>query len=230
MKRSKINQLIAEAKALFVSVGFKLPPFAFWTPQDWSAKGHEADEIRDNHLGWDVTDFGLGRFESCGLLLFTIRNGKYQDPQRYPKPYAEKIMVVKAEQLTPMHFHWKKREDIINRGGGRLVLELCRSDDREQRSEEGFSVSIDGVRRDCIAGEKVELAAGQSITLEPYIYHAFYGAKGHGTVVVGEVSAVNDDANDNRFLDPLGRFPTIEEDEKPLHLLCTEYPGEGVGS
>lgn len=224
MNRSEINRLIREAKELFASVGFRLPPFAFWTPQDWSTMGGDADEIRVNRLGWDVTDFGLGRFESCGLLLFTIRNGNYQDPKRYPKPYAEKIMVVKEEQLTPMHFHWKKREDIINRGGGLLVLELCRSDDREQRSDEAFSVSIDGVRRACAAGEKVELAPGESITLEPYIYHSFYGANGHGTVVVGEVSAVNDDANDNCFLEPLGRFPTIEEDEPPLHLLCTEYP------
>ena len=29
---------------------------------------------------------------------------------------------------------------------------------------------------------------------------------------------------DNRFLNPLGRFPTIEEDEAPYRLLCNEYP------
>ena len=26
------------------------------------------------------------------------------------------------------------------------------------------------------------------------------------------------------FLKPLGRFPTVEEDEPPYRLLCTEYP------
>jgi hypothetical protein len=42
--------------------------------------------------------------------------------------------------------------------------------------------------------------------------------------MVGEVSKVNDDANDNRFYKPTGRFPAIEEDEKPFRLLCNEYP------
>ena len=34
----------------------------------------------------------------------------------------------------------------------------------------------------------------------------------------------NDDNTDNRFYEPLGRFPEIEEDEPPYRLLCTEYP------
>ena len=33
----------------------------------------------------------------------------------------------------------------------------------------------------------------------------------------------NDDLTDNRFLEPLGRFSTVEEDETPLHLLCSDY-------
>ena len=44
-----------------------------------------------------------------------------------------------------------------------------------------------------------------------------------GKVLVGEVSKVNDDVNDNRFLKPTGRFPEIEEDEPPLHLLVGDY-------
>ena len=40
----------------------------------------------------------------------------------------------------------------------------------------------------------------------------------------GEVSMCNDDNCDNRFYEPLGRFPTIEEDEPPYRLLCNEYP------
>ena len=35
---------------------------------------------------------------------------------------------------------------------------------------------------------------------------------------------VNDDNADNRFYEPQGRFPTIEEDEEPLYPLCFEYP------
>ncbi len=224
MKRSRINSLIGEAKELFGRAGFKLPPFAFWTPEEWKKKGHEVDEIRKNALGWDVTDFGSRDFDNVGLLLFTIRNGNYHNPEQYPKPYAEKIMVVKENQVTPYHFHWKKREDIINRGGGELVLELYRSTKDEKLSDESFTVSVDGVERKCRPGEKVVLKPGESICLEPYVYHKFYGAPGKGTVVVGEVSAVNDDNTDNRFLDAPGRFPRIEEDEPAVHLLCNEYP------
>ncbi len=224
MKRSRINTLICEAKELFAAAGFALPPFAFWTPQDWASKGHEVDEIRRNALGWDVTDFGSRDFDRIGLLLFTSRNGNYYHPDEYPKPYAEKIMVVRENQVTPYHFHWKKQEDIINRGGGELVLELYKSTKDEQLANDPFSVSIDGVLRRCKPGERVVLKRGESICLEPYVYHKFYGASGKGTVIVGEVSAVNDDNTDNRFLDAPGRFPEIEEDEPPVHLLCNEYP------
>ena len=224
MKRSEINGYIKEAKELFETISFKLPPFAFWSPEEWSGKGHEADEIRDNMLGWDITDYGEGDYEKTGLMLFTIRNGNYARRESYPKGYAEKIMVIKENQVCPMHFHWNKREDIINRGGGNLVLELYLADKHDQLSGEGFTVSVDGVRRQCMAGEKVILTPGESICLEPYIYHRFYGEPGKGTVIVGEVSDVNDDENDNRFLVELKRFPRIIEDEAVLHYLCTEYP------
>ena len=224
MKRSKINHLIDEAIQLFDDIGFKLPPFAFWSPQDWGLRDVEVDEIRDNALGWDVTDFGLGKYETYGLLLFTIRNGNYHQKEKYPKPYAEKIMVVKEKQVTPMHFHWKKCEDIIIRGGGNLVIKMFMSTSDEGLSQETFNVSVDGVHRECSPGEVITLTPGESICLEPYCYHSFYGMEGCGPVIVGEVSMVNDDVHDNRFLESLGRFPSIEEDEEPKYYLCTEYP------
>jgi D-lyxose ketol-isomerase len=122
-----------------------------------------------------------------------------------------------------MHFHWHKQEDIINRGGGQLVLVLYRAGGDDGLAEEGFSVSIDGCQRKCRAGDEIVLLPGESIFLEPKIYHSFFSEKGGGPVVIGEVSQVNDDLHDNRFLDPLGRFPEIEEDEPPQYLLCTEY-------
>jgi D-lyxose ketol-isomerase len=224
MKRSEINAYMAEAKELLDSVSFKLPPFGHWTPEDWATKGDEADEIRDNALGWDITDYGEGRYNETGLLLFTIRNGNYHKAETYPKGYAEKVMIVKENQVCPMHYHWKKREDIINRGGGNLVIELYRADKEDQLSQNDFTVSIDGIRTNCQAGEIITLAPGESICLEPLVYHKFYGEQGRGTVVIGEVSDVNDDENDNRFLAPLKRFPQVVEDEAPLHYLCTEYP------
>jgi len=229
MKRSEINSYIREAITLFSGAGFKLPPFAFWTPKHWQTVGQEADEIRDNGLGWDVTDFGLGNFHQSGLLLFTIRNGNYGRKDSYPKGYAEKIMVVKENQITPFHYHWNKREDIINRGGGDLVLELYQADENNGLSDQQFTVSIDGLRRQIAPGGKVILTPGESICLEPYVYHTFYGQTGSGTVIVGEVSDVNDDKNDNCFLEKTGRFPEIISDEKPLYHLCNEYPKSVYG-
>ncbi len=207
---------------MFEQIGFKLPPFASWTPNDWSDKGIEVKEIVDNMLGWDVTDYGCNDFNREGLLLFTIRNGNYND-KTYTKTFAEKLMICKLGQVAPMHFHWKKREDIINRGGGNLVLELYLSTKEETLSDEPFSVSIDGVKKQVPQTHKILLAPGESIFLEPFVYHKFYPEENTGDVVIGEVSEVNDDNHDNRFLDPIGRFSVIDEDEPPTHLLCNEY-------
>lgn len=223
MKRSRINEEIKIAINLFKSIGFKLPPFAFWTPDEWRQKGNEITEIIENMLGWDVTDYGCDKFDKTGLLLFTIRNGNMAKKEKYPKTYAEKLMISREDQIAPMHFHWNKKEDIINRGGGDLVMVLHKSTQDEKLSDESFYASVDGVRTKIIPGKKIILKPGESIFLEPFIYHMFYARKGTGPVVIGEVSEVNDDENDNRFLESMGRFPAIEEDEAPLHLLCTEY-------
>jgi D-lyxose ketol-isomerase len=155
-----------------------------------------------------------------GLLLFTIRNGDVKDPES--KQYAEKIMMVDVDQITPMHFHWHKAEDIINRGGGQLVIQLFNSTPDETLEDTPVTISTDGVLRTVKAGDCVMLGPGESITLPAYCYHKFWGAE--GKVLVGEVSAVNDDDTDNRFLDPLPRYSQIEEDEPPVYLLCTDYP------
>jgi D-lyxose ketol-isomerase len=220
MKRSEINQLIAESIAFFDSMNFKLPLWAFWKPVDWKDNGRICSEIVDNMLGWDLTDFGSGNFHKRGLFLFTIRNGKYNVDN---KPYAEKIMIVEENQETPMHFHWSKMEDIINRGGGNLIIELYKSDENENFSDLPFTVKTDGILRTVQPGGIIVLTPGESICLEQGVYHRFYGEPGKGKVLVGEVSAVNDDSNDNRFKESIGRFPVIEEDEEPLHLLASDY-------
>lgn len=226
MKRSEIDAHIDEACVLFEKAGFYLPPFAFWTPLQWQEKGSEANEIRHTGMGWDVTDYGKGDFTKMGLLLFTIRNGGGPESP-YRKGYAEKIMVVGENQVTPFHFHFRKMEDIINRGGGNLVLELYQSDEKGNFSDDPCTVSIDGVERRVDAGGRVILGPGESICLTQNLYHTFYGEPGSGPVIVGEVSAVNDDRTDNRFHQSVGRYPDIEEDQSPRHLLCTEYPEAG---
>ena len=218
MKRSKINALIRDSEAWVDSMGFALPPWAHWPPERWTTVGDAAAEIRDNMLGWDVTDFGRGRYEEFGLLLFTIRNG---NPARDRKPYAEKIMVVSERQGNPMHFHWNKMEDIINRGGGRFSVELYGSTPEGEFSDAPVRFRVDGIEREVPPGGKAVLDVGESICIEQGVYHRFF-AEG-GRVLAGEVSMVNDDRTDNRFREPLGRYADIEEDEAPYRLLCGDY-------
>jgi len=220
MKRSEINKNIREAFHFFTKNNFLLPTWAGYTVSEWKQYQPSAKEIFENQLGWDITDFATHDFEKVGLTLFTIRNGN-PNLKNYTKTYAEKIMMVKVNQLTPMHFHWKKMEDIINRAGGKLCLQLWKADQEEKLSNESFSVQIDGMKKQVSAGEIVVLNPGESITLEPFVYHKFW-AEGE-VCMIGEVSQVNDDNTDNRFLEPLGRFPEIEEDEAPFLLLCNEY-------
>ncbi len=226
MKRSELNGILREAKAFLKRMNFHLPEWAHWSPEDWARAGHEYDEIRDNMLGWDITDFGLGDYANAGLLLFTVRNGNLA-LDRYEKPYCEKILICGDEQVTLTHYHWTKMEDIICRGGGDLVVRVWNGGEDGERLDTPVSVNVDGHVYEVAAGAQIVLSPGRSITLTPYLYHEFWGkpAPGEDYVLVGEVSTVNDDTVDNRFHDSrVGRFPAIEEDEPPLHLLCNEYP------
>ncbi len=225
MKRSEINQIINRALHFLAKHRFLLPPFAYWTPNDWRRKGPECREIVDQQLGWDITDFGSGDFDKVGLFLFTIRNGSLAALQRNPggKTYAEKIMIVEENQVTPTHFHPQKMEDIINRGGGNLVIRMWNATPADGLAKTPVTVSMDGIRVTIPAGGTIKLHPGDSVTLPPRNYHSFWGEKGKGTVLVGEVSRVNDDRTDNRFYESVGRFSEIVEDEPPLHLLGCDY-------
>jgi D-lyxose ketol-isomerase len=222
MKRSEINAIMRAADAFFTRQGFHLPPFAYWSPQDWARKGEEVSEIVDRRLGWDITDFGMGKFCKCGLAIFTLRNGPAEDLKRGKgKLYCEKVLMIKHDQVCPFHFHWHKMEDIINRGGGDLVIQVYNSTPDEGVADTPVTLSRDGVRTTFDAGSEIRLQPGESLTLPPYCYHKLWGWR--QDVMVVEVSLVNDDDHDNRFLRPIGRFSQIEEDERPLFLLRNDY-------
>ena len=220
MKRSEINTYLAEALAAFQKAGFTLPPFGYLPYAKWNTRGHEYDEIRRCMLGWDITDFGSGDFLRIGLTLFTLRNGDPTDPAG--KTYAEKLMYVRPGQVTPMHYHTRKMEDIIVRAGANLIVELWLPDENGGLSDRDVTVSMDGVRQTFPAGTRIAVAPGQSITMARGLYHSFF-ADG-GPCVVGEVSMVNDDNTHNHFLEACGRFPPIEEDAEPEFCLCFAYP------
>jgi len=219
MKRSEINAIMRKAAAFLREHHFHLPPFARWTPDDWQQRGPECSEIVTQQLGWDITDFGSGDFAKIGLFLFTVRNGVLD--QSLGKTYAEKLMIAEPGQITPTHFHHQKMEDIINRGGGNLVIRLWNALPDDELADTPVNVSVNGIQRTVPAGGAVTLAPGESICLPQRLYHTFRGD--HSTTLIGEVSRVNDDHTDNRFHAHIGRFPKIEEDEEPLHLLTQDY-------
>lgn len=224
MKRSEINDIIREADAFMRRFGFVMPPFAYLDPD--ALTHHVSDGgamIRDHMLGWDITDYGQGDYDRLGLFLFTLRNGSAANIARGKGPlYAEKLLISAPDQISPMHHHIHKTEDIINRGGGTLVLELwtCAPDGgMDDRAK--VEVMCDGRKRVLDPGAHLALAPGESVTLEPWHWHAFW-AEG-ARVLIGEVSNVNDDRTDNIFREPIGRFSDVEEDAPPLHLLVSDY-------
>jgi len=222
MRRSEINTVLRQASAFIQGMGFHLPPFAFWSPEDWTSRGPEAWGIAANQLGWDITDFGSGAFSSSGLLLFTLRNGHPVNWETLEgKLYSEKIMVVRVDQVTPLHFHWNKTEDIINRGGGKLAIRVYPADEDDGLGTHDVAITSDGISRVVPAGDTILLEPGQSITMPTRVYHTFWATE--RDTLVGEVSMVNDDERDNRFYEPAARFPQIREDEPPLYLLVGDY-------
>lgn len=225
MKRSEINKALKEMEAFINEYRFALPPFCHFAPEDWKAKGRDYDEIRDNMLGWDITDYGLGDFDKLGFSLITIRNGNLTMKGKYAKTYAEKLLYLREGQYAPMHFHWGKMEDIINRGGGNVLIRVYNSTPYEELDESReVCVHMDGRELTVPAGTQLRLTPGESISIQPFLYHDFSVEEGTGPVLLGEVSQCNDDNTDNRFLKSIGRFPAIEEDEPPYRLLCNEYP------
>ena len=225
MKRSRINRALREMERMCSKERCYLPPFCAFTPEEWKHKGHEWDEVRECMLGWDITDYGLGDFDRVGFSLITIRNGNRAMPDKYPKVYAEKLLFLKEGQYSPNHFHWYKTEDIINRGGGNVLIRVYNAlpDEGIDRVSEVL-VQTDGRSYTVPAGSVIRLTPGESIHIRQRLYHDFTVESGTGDVLLGEVSQCNDDAHDNRFEPPVGRFPAIEEDEPPYRLLCTEYP------
>lgn len=218
MRRSTVEAAVSQLKSLAQEHGLLLPPFAHWSRQEWTARRDELKDLVRRGIGWDVTDYGSGDFSTRGLCLLTLRNGTLaeRDAGR-GQTYAEKLMLSGVGQETPLHAHRHKTEDIINRGGGTLVVEVHTLDDFAPRA----GVQVDSVTREVPSGERVRLEPGQSIQLPAGVYHRFW-AEG-SPVLAGEVSGVNDDAEDNVFAEDLPRFSEIEEDTEARHLLVSEY-------
>lgn len=225
MKRSEINRQIEWAIGACKQLGFHLPAFAFWKEKDWEERKDQTEHMVSVCQGWDVTDYNSEDFDKTGAVLFTLRNGNIYDPSK-GTPYCEKIIAMKAGQMLPMHFHYSKTEDIINRCGGTLCVRVYNSkpetEDFAVDTESDVHIRLDGIPVSIPAGGTVEVKNGDSITLFPYIYHEFYAKAEDGDLIVGEVSSINDDSKDNHFVSVKGLSPIVE-DEPPVYPLCNGY-------
>ncbi|NQT81066.1 MAG: D-lyxose/D-mannose family sugar isomerase [Candidatus Aminicenantes bacterium] len=227
MKRSKINNLIDEGIVFLNSRNYTLPPQAFWSLKDWYKNREKVGEITKRRIGWDLTDFDSGDYKKTGLLLYTLSNGFIgQDGKPVDQSFSNKILIVEENQVTPMHHHRSKMEDIINLGGGNLQIKIYNMDKKEGVEKYSpLKIFHNEMWESYEPGTVINLKPGDRIRLDPNHYHEFWGQPGHGKTLVEEVSSVNDDRTDNIFVDKPGRFPEITEDEKPKYLLCTELPG-----
>ncbi len=221
MKRSKINKEIDFAKNLLKKNNFYLPSFGYWTIKDFLKRKDDLVNIKELMLGWDITDYGLGKFDQIGGTLFTLRNGKKD--KDIGTPYAEKLIILKEGQRLPLHYHKDKTEDIINRFGGLLSIQLYNSTESGIDYDNEVVVYIDSIKRRIKPGEELLLKPGQGITIEPYVYHLFKAKESEGDLVCGEVSSINNDLIDNYFAEEVARFSIIDEDEERKYILCNEY-------
>jgi len=160
---------------------------------------------------WDVTDFGLGDFSNSGLLLVNLCE---------EAEYCEKLMYAKKGQETPLHYHQKKKEDIICRSGT-LALHCWNIADGKMNTEKPFLVKKNGSFIEVQPSEKIILQSGERITILPGTWHKFYPESDE--CIIGEVSTANDDLHDNFFDNPMiGRYAAIVEDEPAIVKLLSD--------
>jgi len=153
---------------------------------------------------WDVTDFGLCDFKRSGLVLINLAE---------QKEYCEKLMFVDHKQVTPIHYHAAKKEDIICRWG-KLAMMM-------PSKKKTIRLQVNGEFRNVPANRKLVLTAGERVTLAQRIPHTFWAESKYA--IVGEVSTANNDTADNFFADKnIGRYSKIDEDVKPLAKLVSD--------
>ena len=223
MKRSFIDARIEKMLRLCEYHGVALPPFARWGRTHYEADEEAARFIAARGLGWNVVEFRPGAFETDGITLFTLRMGDWRELEtKRGRLYAEKAIMCEDGQRAPHHYHVVKTEDIVNRGGARFVVELFKVDRAGAPTKERFRALKDVSVLDLKAGDQVRLEPGQSLTLDPYVAHAFW-AEG-GPAIAGEVSLANDDRADNYFVPPLPPTEAIEEDKPARFVTARDLP------
>ena len=222
MQRSRINTLLADAEDFLAACRVALPPFAFWTPDEFERR------VRDGHerlvaagMGWLVSDFGLDDFAADGVVGFCSCSGTDQQDGR---TYAERHLVLREGQRIPHRFHRRRCKDLINCGPGNLCLCLHRTNPDDGLDETAnVQVQVDGLTRKLAPGARLVLRPGERALIEPVIFHQCRAEQ--DDLVAREVSSATDEESDTLFLPQVGLAAAIEEDEMPRRLLVSDYAG-----
>lgn len=207
MKRSEINRWINYSLKYFKKNKFYLPEWSEWKLSRWKKNRILAKKICKLQLGWDITDFGRNFFSEEGLILFSLRNGNKYNKRGIQ--YAEKLLLMIPGQKIPFHFHKLKKEDIINKYGGNLELFFYK------KKINSIEIYIDQQKKIIDSFKKIKIGIGQSVYIPPNLIHSFRVPKKNKIpLIIGEVSSINDDNNDNFFPKKNIRFSKIIEDQK----------------
>lgn len=159
---------------------------------------------------WDVTDFGLGDIKKCGLVLVNFAE---------EAEYCEKLMYARKGQVTPIHTHKRKKEDIICRTG-KLAVQVWNG--HPDKAKPGlFLIKVNGENQEISSGDIIHMQSGERVTITPGIYHEVFPESEE--CIIGEVSTANDDENDNFFAnEEIVRFSNIDEDELAVVNLVSD--------
>lgn len=111
-----------------------------------------------------------------------------------------------------------EEEDIINRGGGKMVMELLnqRNDGRVEEEKE-VNVEKDGRIVKKKEGENMKIKKGERVKIMKGNWKDLWGEG--GDVMIGEVQNVNEDMKENILREKIGRLQDIEEKEKKLNMI-----------
>jgi hypothetical protein len=214
MKRSEIDRQIEKFVDFAEKNNYKVPSYDY---QDKKV----VKELGERQVGFDITDFGGNDFVKVGLSLFTVRNGNPK--KKGTIPYCEKTMFSLPGQLTPRHYHQKKIEDIFLRAGSLLIIRIWQTDQPRDKKIELRVLFNSADYRKVTAGQDLFLNLGESVTLTPDLSHEFFSDPTGDGSLVGEVSTFNDDLSDNVFIDPVARFPKVQEDQPIKYYLVSDY-------
>lgn len=234
MKRSEIDGAIARAIGNAAKFGVALPKWAGWKPSEFDAS---ADGIRHQKLGWKVVDFGVGKFQNCGLVILALCSPITDDSgapvtkphtagtREYPVTgFSRKYLFVQAGQTEPHHFHRQKaRKEVTVVAGAAVRFELAWADGDTALSDRDVDVQIDGIWHHLPAGGSIVVAPGETITLPGELSHIISVPEGGEDTIMLETSTANNDSNDNIFPFMTPTSVPVEEDAAARYQLLDEH-------